>query len=327
METFASGDAGGERSLQVGPDGCMYVGRNPGIRYDNDVNSYDASSITRICGGFFIPPGVGGGGGGGDDDLVGPITSNLVKTPEPAPVGQQVLLTADVDDTTTGESNIASAEYSIDGSPSPGTPMAATDGSFDAVTENVTAILPAFTEVGVYDVCVNGTDAEGNQGTNACALLAVYDPDAGYVTGVGSIISEPGSLIADGTLTGKATFGFVSKYKRGATTPSGRTTFRFRVADFQFQSDSYLWLVVSGAKAIYKGTGAINGEGNYGFLLTARDGALPGGGGVDGFRIKIWDIDDADTLIYDNTVGDPDDLTAGLQDIASGHIVIRTRKN
>jgi hypothetical protein len=47
--------------------------------------------------------------------------------------------------------------------------------------------------------------------------------------------------------------------------------------------------VVSGAKAQYKGTGTVNGQPGYGFLLTATDGQLQGGGGVDKFRIKIWD--------------------------------------
>jgi hypothetical protein len=43
----------------------------------------------------------------------------------------------------------------------------------------------------------------------------------------------------------------------------------------------YDWLVVGGAKAQYKGTGTINGAGNYGFLLTATGGALPGRGRVE----------------------------------------------
>ena len=56
-----------------------------------------------------------------------------------------------------------------------------------------------------------------------------------------------------------------------------------------FHSTSYEWLVVAGARAQYKGEGTINGSGNYGFMLTAIDGQINGGGGVDKFRIKIWD--------------------------------------
>ena len=50
---------------------------------------------------------------------------------------------------------------------------------------------------------------------------------------------------------------------------------------------SYSWLVVSGCKAQYKGTGTVNGVSGYDFTLTAYDGEITGGGGVDKFRIVI----------------------------------------
>ena len=61
-------------------------------------------------------------------------------------------------------------------------------------------------------------------------------------------------------------------------------------------------LIVGGARAQYKGVGKVNGTGHYGFLLTAIDGEISGGGGVDRFRIKIWDKDNGDQVIYDNPV-------------------------
>lgn len=47
--------------------------------------------------------------------------------------------------------------------------------------------------------------------------------------------------------------------------------------------------MVSGAKAQYRGSGVVNGIGDYGFLLTATHGAVSSGGGADRFRIKIWE--------------------------------------
>jgi hypothetical protein len=41
---------------------------------------------------------------------------------------------------------------------------------------------------------------------------------------------------------------------------------------FNFHSETYDWLVVAGARAQFKGTGTINGTGNYDFLLTAIEG-------------------------------------------------------
>jgi hypothetical protein len=141
------------------------------------------------------------------------------------------------------------------------------------------------------------------------------------VTGGGWIDSPAKAYTADPSLTGKANFGFVSKYQKGANVPTGVTEFQFKVADLNFHSNNYEWLVVGGARAQYKGTGTINGSGSYKFILTAIDGQQPGGGGIDKFRIKIWDS--ADVIVYDNQTGASDtaDPTTAL---GGGSIVIHT---
>ncbi len=88
-----------------------------------------------------------------------------------------------------------------------------------------------------------------------------------------------------------------------------------------FRSSDYEWLVVAGARAQYKGTGTINGSGNYGFLLTGIDGAMPGGGGDDKFRIKIWDKDNNDAIVYDNNMGESDTGDPSTV-ITAGNIII-----
>jgi len=152
----------------------------------------------------------------------------------------------------------------------------------------------------------------------------VYDPSGGFVTGGGWIDSPEGAYAADASLTGRATFGFVSKYQKGAKVPTGSTEFQFKVAGLNFKSASYEWLVVAGAHAKYKGVGTINGAGNYGFMLTATDGQIAGGGGVDTFRIKIWDKDNGDAVVYDNQMGEGDDSYAGTA-LGGGSIVIHTK--
>jgi hypothetical protein len=136
--------------------------------------------------------------------------------------------------------------------------------------------------------------------------VVVYDPNAGFVTGGGWIDSPAGAYAADPSLKGKATFGFVSKYKKGQSTPDGSTEFQFHAAGMNFKSTVYEWLVVAGAKAQFKGSGTINGAGNYGFILTAIDGQISGGGGADKFRIKIWDKNNGDAVVYDNQMLVPD---------------------
>lgn len=110
--------------------------------------------------------------------------------------------------------------------------------------------------------------------------------------GGGWIDSAEGAYTANPSLSGKATFGFVPRYKKGATVPTGQTELQFKIADLNFHSTSYDWLVVAGTKAQYKGNGTINGNGDYDFMLTAIDNS------PDKFRIKIWEIGGG--IVYDN---------------------------
>ena len=56
-------------------------------------------------------------------------------------------------------------------------------------------------------------------------------------------------------------------------------------------------------------------------MITAVDEALTPSTDVDLFRIKIWDKDNNDEVVYDNQMGDPEDSdpTTG---IGGGSIVI-----
>ena len=257
-------------------------------------------------------------------DNDGPITTEVLTDLNPVQIAGMINLTAFVDDTETGNSNISSAEYSLDAGAT-WFPMDAQDGAFDLPSEWVELAFTAPEIPGVYELCVRGTDSYGNIGPEECIFLVVYDPDGGFVTGGGWIDSPAGAYTADPTLTGKANFGFVSKYKKGATTPTGETEFQFKVADLNFHSDTYQWLVIAGARAKYKGTGTINGSGNYGFMLTAIDEKLMPSTDVDLFRIKIWDKDDGDSIVYDNQIEDNDDTNPSTE-IGGGSIVIQKAK-
>jgi hypothetical protein len=247
-------------------------------------------------------------------DDAGPVTSDVVAAPNPVGLDVPIVLTALVDDSTTGGSTIASAEYNVDGGA--WVAMSAQDAAFDQVSEGVSANLPAFPEAGVYNICVRGTDSDCNLGPEECILLAVYDPAAGFVTGGGWIMSPAGAYAPDLVAAGKATFGFVSKYEKGATVPTGSTEFQFKAGDLNFHSTSYDWLVVTGSNyAKFKGTGTINGAGNYKFMIWAGDGT--GSDGADTFRIKIWsELDGVEDVVYDNGTD---------QAIGGGSIVVHTK--
>jgi hypothetical protein len=157
-------------------------------------------------------------------------------------------------------------------------------------------------------------------------LLVTYDPEGGFVTGGGWIWSPLGAYTANTSLEGKANFGFVSKYKKGATVPTGQTEFQFKVADLNFHSSSYEWLAIAGAKAQYKGVGTINGEGEYKFMISAIDSDIieTDSFDIDRFRIKIWyEVNDIEYIVYDNALGS--DEGEGRTEIGGGSVVIHSK--
>ncbi len=169
-----------------------------------------------------------------------------------------------------------------------------------------------YTEPGVYTVRVAVTDKDGDTGSNTAEdFIVIYDPSGGFVTGGGWIWSEPGWCQLDALCAGaegKANFGFVSKYKKGANVPTGNTEFNFSAGNLNFHSDSYEWLVVNqgGANAQYKGSGTINGAlapngESFQFMIWATDGNNKNPSEEDTFRIKIWYEDGGNEIVvYDN---------------------------
>src|SRR5262249_8603061 len=160
-----------------------------------------------------------------------PVIENLVGPSVPLAVGSQ----ANIKFLYSAIGNLESHSVSIDWG--------------DGTLEPVTAISPgliqaghAFSSTGVYTVQVRVSDGLGNVTTASFQYVVIYDPNGGFVTGGGWIMSPAGAYAPNPGLAGKATFGFVSKYQKGANVPTGDTQFQFQVADFKFQSTEYQWL-------------------------------------------------------------------------------------
>ncbi|MEX2235615.1 MAG: ELWxxDGT repeat protein [Cyclobacteriaceae bacterium] len=238
-----------------------------------------------------------------------PEIISLAVTFDPTPINTPVSVSAETDDRNVVETVISWG----DGSSTPGT----FNGSI--LNDSHTYSTP-----GVYTVIVSMTDACGFSTSETHQYVVIYDPEGGFVTGSGWFLSPPGAYALNNQLTGRASFGFVAKYKNGSTIPEGKTDFEFRAADLIFESTSYEWLVVAGHKAMYRGVGELNDIPEYKFQISAVDGEKKSDATPDKFRIKIWDASGA--VVYDNESGVSDDAEASTM-IQAGAIKIVSGKS
>jgi len=162
----------GEKLLDLELDGSLtdWGAYSSDHRYTHTVSA-DGSPVTINANIYdvYYPNNTGGLCVALFKDSAAPVVSNVAVTP--AWPGGNMTITATVDDSTTGGSLIASAEYKIGGGS--WMPMNASDGTFDATTENVTASATA-PAGGPPTVCVRGTDAAGNVSGPVCANVCYY---------------------------------------------------------------------------------------------------------------------------------------------------------
>ncbi len=258
-----------------------------------------------------------------------PVVDSIAAPLEPVPVDTEVEVSAAFSDPNPGDTHTAVWDWG-DGSTCD-TELQPECDVTEAGGEGTVSGRHTYTTPGVYTLTVTVTDDSDASDSAEFQFIVVYDPHGGFVTGAGWIESPPEACWTPACLepagglpevTGRAYFGFVSKYRWGRTVPKGHT--RFQVGDLKFRSTAYDWLVVSGHWAQFKGIGTINGTGDYGFLLTLIDAKRTPSQDVDSFRIQIWDRAAMDAIVYDNRPGEPDD-SESLTEIGGGSIVIHER--
>jgi FtsP/CotA-like multicopper oxidase with cupredoxin domain len=230
-------------------------------------------------------------------------------------MGSTVTVTASITDP--GSNDELSCNFDWDGGGPPSAAVAA---------GGVCSASNTFAAAGVFTVVVMGIDDDGGVSPPVNVVIVVYDPDS-KVTGGGYYTSPAGALTTNPAATGQAFFTLNPQYQKGATIPTGAAKLRFDAGSFTFESTSLEWLVVtSESEGQLKGSGRINGFGNYGFLLTIFDGQATGPAGGDKFRLKVWDPSAGNAVIYDNVPGAPDDIdVANPAPIGNGSIIEHTK--
>lgn len=153
-----------------------------------------------------------------------------------------------------------------------------------------TGAFHAYAEPGFYTVKVRVIDDTGRSDSETLDPIVVYDPDGPSAAGAGWIALPQG----------KGTFHVDASYRKNEDVPEGRV--RFQAPGIDLRSRSFILLVVSGPTAWLVGYGDLNGEAGASFWIAMTDGDAPGGGGIDRFRIRIWD---GEEVVFDNEPGTP----------------------
>ncbi|HWI50777.1 MAG TPA: PKD domain-containing protein, partial [Symbiobacteriaceae bacterium] len=151
---------------------------------------------------------------------VAPSVGAIMAPLDPSAVGTAISTTANFTDPGILDTHTAIWNWG-DGTTSAGT-VAEAGGSGMAGGSH------AYSLPGIYTVTLTVTDKDGGVGTATFQYVVIYDPNGGFVTGGGWINSPAGAYTPDPTATGRANFGFVAKYKKGATVPDGQTEFQFK---------------------------------------------------------------------------------------------------
>ncbi len=113
------------------------------------------------------------------------------------------------------------------------------------------------------------------------------------VIGAGWMNSSQGSYQLNKAFCDKLFFEFHMIDRGLMYQPFGKVTIRYPQANLTFKSNECEWLLLDNKTATLTGTGKINNQENYGYMLVAYDQP-------DKLRIVIWDKNDDDKIVYDN---------------------------
>ncbi len=113
------------------------------------------------------------------------------------------------------------------------------------------------------------------------------------VIGAGWMNSDAGSYAPNKFFCDKLFFEFHMMDRGLIHDPVGKVTIRYPKGYLTFKSNECNWLLIDDNTATLTGTGKINNQGNFGFLLITKNSP-------DKLRIVIFDKDDEDNIVYDN---------------------------
>jgi probable HAF family extracellular repeat protein len=180
-----------------------------------------------------------------------------------------------------------------------------------------------YSSPGTYLIQAQVTDSNGDGGTSTMAYSVTSIPVPALVRGAGWFNSPIGAYTANPSLTGNVIFGFsnLNNYRYEAPSQTG-VLILFSRAKLTFRSDASEWNKVNIGQAVLTGTGRLNGEAGYHFLIMVEDCQVSGCN-KDMIRVKIWRQDDLGIqVIYDSQPDVADDALPEIE-ISGGAIQVR----
>ncbi|KQW02443.1 family 43 glycosylhydrolase [Streptomyces sp. Root369] len=202
----------------------------------------------------------------------------------PAPVGKRTVVTAEFTDPGTSDTHTCVVDWKDGSAPQTGT-----------VSASGCRAEHAYTGAGIRRPVITVTDDDGASAGRTLPEVIVYDRSAGPALGTGVFGSPAGAYPAKPDLTGKTAFSFAAAYLPGASAPVGEASFDFGPARLKFRSTGSDWLVVTDSRAVYQGSGTVDGKSGYGFRITATDAP-------DTFHLRIFKKSGGE-VVYDNVTG------------------------
>lgn len=182
----------------------------------------------------------------------------------------------------------------------------------------------SYANSGIYEPIIKVTDGSSASVASTLQYIVVYVTGNQFSTGGGNFTAPAGSLTSNSSLSGKVNMGSNCKPANGGGF-QGNMELNFQGGNIKFKSaspTSWDYLTIGGCYlAAFKGTGTVNGTGNYGILVVQSDKDR-NPACANKVRIKIWNKNAGDAVIFDTQPGDADNAlpTTPIQGAIQVHV-------
>jgi photosystem II stability/assembly factor-like uncharacterized protein len=163
-----------------------------------------------------------------------------------------------------------------------------TDASGNVTTKTSTLFIPANQKGALFPSATPSTPLNATGGVQGTIGKQLFAPGTGW------FVVPPGSYRLNPALSGKAEF----KIDAPASDHKGQAPLSFSVGSLKFRSTDYEYAELTDSSGEFRGSGKLNGEDGYEFVLTVGGVQQSTDEHSDNSRIKIWDKSGA--VVFDS---------------------------